>query len=154
MKILAALAFILLALPASAHHYELGALKIGHVWGPVVMPKQDVGVVYFPIENTGTEDDALLSATTADADSVEFHETKIENGIAKMRKLNQVALPAGQTVELKQGGLHAMLLGMKKPKLAGEHIMLTLRFAKAGSIDVDAHVEPRASDNADHHSHH
>jgi hypothetical protein len=46
-----------------------------------------------------------------------------------MRRLTEIALPAGATVKLEPGGLHVMLLGIAAPLEPGGHVALTLRFA-------------------------
>jgi copper(I)-binding protein len=50
-------------------------------------------------------------------------------------------------VNLQSGGYHVMLLDLAHPLAVGDHVPLTLTFAKAGSIDVVADVQPvQASD--------
>ncbi len=161
MRLAAVLAFILFALPAFAHHYTLGDLNIGHVWSPATTPKATLGAVYMPIENTGKEDDTLQSAETPAAEKVEFHQTKIENGVAKMRKVDEVKLPARKKTEFKTGGLHIMLVGLKQQLKNGGRATLTLHFAKAGTIEVEIHVQKGVMHEHDHegmtgtdHEHH
>ena len=47
---------------------------------------------------------------------------------------------AGQTVELKPGGLHMMLMGVKKSYVAGESATLTLTLEKAGNVMIEIPV--------------
>jgi hypothetical protein len=47
----------------------------------------------------------------------------------------------GQTVELKPGGYHVMLMGLKEQLTQGQHFKATLEFAKAGKVDVDFAIE-------------
>jgi hypothetical protein len=46
----------------------------------------------------------------------------------------------GETVELKPGSYHLMLVGLKKPLSPGEHVNGTLIFEKAGSVSVEFDV--------------
>ena len=55
-----------------------------------------------------------------------------------------IDIPPGQTVELKPGQLHMMLVGLKAPLKAGDMLPLTLRFEKAGDVKVDLKVEENA----------
>jgi copper(I)-binding protein len=48
-------------------------------------------------------------------DSVQLHETRIENGIAKMRRMPALEVPAGQSVRLQRGGKHLMLMRPTTP---------------------------------------
>jgi copper(I)-binding protein len=50
-------------------------------------------------------------------------------------------LPAGQTVELKPGGLHMMFMGVTKPFTAGQTIRVKLTFENAGEIEIDVPVK-------------
>ena len=64
----------------------------------------------------------------------------------KMRAVSGVDLPPGKTVDLKPGGYHVMLMGLKKPISAGDHVMLTLVFEgrnkKRSNIEVHAMARP------------
>ena len=56
----------------------------------------------------------------------EMHEMAMEGDVMRMRQVSAIALPAGKPVELKPGGLHLMLLGLKAPLKAGESVSFTL----------------------------
>ena len=60
-----------------------------------------------------------------------------------------VELASHTTVAFKPGGYHIMLLDLKHALREGEHIPLTLTFAKAGSIDVEVYVEKSPSGERD-----
>lgn len=63
-----------------------------------------------------------------------------DHGNMSMRPVKDVPVPAGETVNLEPGGIHIMLMDLKRPLKAGEAVPLTLSFAKAGEIKVDATV--------------
>ena len=58
----------------------------------------------------------------------------------KMRRVEQVAIPAGAEVAFEPGGLHLMLIGLKAPLVAGKSLPLVLQFRDAGAIKVDFEV--------------
>lgn len=62
------------------------------------------------------------------------------SGEMTMREVEFVELPAGTTVELKPGGYHIMLIGLKAPLELGSTIQITLVFENAGEITVDVPV--------------
>src|SRR5687768_16779023 len=65
--------------------------------------------------------DRLLSVTSPDANLVQIHESRIESGMMMMGELREgLPLPAGETVTLKPGGNHLMLMGVKQPLVAGD----------------------------------
>lgn len=98
------------------------------------------GAVYVTIKNEGPEGDALISATSDVANAVELHETVREGDVMKMRPLPRLDVPAAGAVEMKPGGHHIMLLGLKRDLKPGDRVTLTLSFEKAGSMRVEAPV--------------
>jgi copper(I)-binding protein len=52
----------------------------------------------------------------------------------------EIAVPAGESVELKPGGLHAMCLQKTGEFAVGQLVDVTLNFANAGEIQVSAQV--------------
>ncbi len=62
----------------------------------------------------------------------------------KMRPIpGGLAIPAGATVELKPGGFHLMFMGLKRPLVEDETVMVTLTFEKAGAVEVPFAIGPR-----------
>lgn len=51
-------------------------------------------------------------------------------------------LPAGETVRLQAGGLHLMLVGLRRPLAAGDVVPLTLTFERAGEVGLALPVLP------------
>ena len=66
------------------------------------------GAIYVTIRNHGSESDALVSAISSAATTVELHETVAVGGTMMMRPLPKFAVPAGGTLEMKPGGYHMM----------------------------------------------
>ena len=58
----------------------------------------------------------------------------------EMREVDSIAVPAGETVTLKPGGYHVMLLQLAEPLAAGASIDVTLTFEEAGDVEVVAEV--------------
>lgn len=140
----AALAAFSLQGAALAHDYQLGPIRIAHPWARATVPGQSAGGAFMKLENQGGAD-RLLSARSDAAASVELHTMTMDGNIMRMRELDAVPLPAGQTVEFRPGGLHIMLRDLKAPLKQGERVPLTLRFEKAGEVKVELNVESAAS---------
>ncbi len=147
---IAATAF--LAAPSNA----ASTIAVTNVWS---RPADTTGVVYATIKNTATTADALVSAASPVAKSVEIHETVAaspgsmssssmkdmpgmsdSSGIV-MRPVKKIAIPAGGSVELKPGGYHIMLVGLSHELKAGDTIPITLTFQNAGAVPVVSHVQ-------------
>ena len=142
----AALAALLLACAGVAAGADSGP-SIRQGWSRPTPPGISVGVGYLRIEAGGSAD-RLLSARSPRARRVEFHESSVEGGIARMRELNSVAIPAAGRVALQPGGVHLMLLGLAAPLTAGERVPLTLEFEHAGPRSLEllvADQEPPAA---------
>ncbi len=114
-----------------------GGIVIDAPWTRATAPGASVAAGYLAIVNKGTEADRLTGASTAAAQKIEIHEMRMEGDIMKMRALpDGVEIKPGETVTLKPGGVHLMILGLKQRLLPGETVPVTLNFAKAGHIDV------------------
>jgi copper(I)-binding protein len=78
---------------------------------------------------TAKDNAKLLSVASAAAGVVEIHEMKMDKDVMKMAALpNGLDLPAGQTVELKPGSYHVMLMDLKAPLAADSTVPVTLTF--------------------------
>lgn len=140
---LAACSGLLLLGPLSSHghEYQAGALHIDHPHARPTPPGGRTGAAYFSVSNKGSSQDRLLRASSPRAAAVELHSMSMDGNVMRMRSVPAVALPAGATVKLEPGGLHAMLTGLKQPLKAGERFPMTLVFEKSGSVTVEIAVE-------------
>ncbi len=111
-------------------------------------PAGGTGAVYFVMTNSGDANDTLIEVTKIQVESagdlsdmVELHQSSMNDGVMKMEKLDAgIPVPAGQTVELKPGGLHVMMMNIKRDLTPGDEITLDLRFASGTEQTVVAEV--------------
>jgi hypothetical protein len=142
-RLLSLLALLLVASPAIARDYTLGALQIGQPWARATPPTAPSGGGFLTITNKGTAPDRLVSASSPAAGAVQVHEMKMEGSIMRMREVEKgLEIPPGATVTLAPGGLHLMMMGLKVPFKKDEKVPVTLVFEKAGKIDVELDVVP------------
>ncbi len=105
------------------------------------------------ITNNGSEDVTLVGGSADIAGMVEIHEVVMVDGAMKMQqKDGGIVIPAGQTVTLEPGGLHVMLMGLKKPILDGDLITLTLEFDGADSQTFTWPAKTSLSGDEEYHS--
>ncbi|MFN9749593.1 MAG: copper chaperone PCu(A)C [Burkholderiales bacterium] len=121
---------------------QVGLLTIEEPYARATAAGQSVGAGYFKMVNKGKTEDKLVSVTADVSASVELHTMVMEGDVAKMREVKEITLPAGQSVNLKPGGLHVMFLGLKAPLKEGSRFPATLKFEKAGEVKVDFQVRP------------
>ena len=103
-----------------------------------------VGVALMTFENTGTEADKLVSASSPVCDHIEIHEMSEENGVMKMRAVEGgLDIPAGGKLELSSHSYHLMLMGLKEPLKSGSTIGVDVGFASGEKHHVDIPVSSR-----------
>lgn len=121
-------------------------ISVTNAWARATLPGKPTSAAYFTIANRGGGEDALLAVTTTSG-TAEVHSTSMEGGIMRMRKLDRLQVPGGESVALKPGGTHVMLLELAKPLAPGQKIDLTLRFEKSPQQTVAAQVRDSSGDN-------
>ncbi len=151
-RLFAALVVAAASAAVHAHGYKIGAIDIGHPYARATAPGQPTGGGFLKLTNKG-DADRLLSAAADVSTAVELHVMKMEGDVMRMRQVDAIDVPAGQTVELRPGGLHIMFVGLKAPLKEGERFPMTLRFEKAGEVAVEVVVEKAAAQPAAHHKH-
>lgn len=99
------------------------------------------GAVFMQLVNQGSVDDSLIGVKTDVANAAELHESKMDaNGVMSMSPVASIPVPAGGSVTLEPGGLHVMLIGLKRDMAVGDKFNLTLDFEKSGSRTVEVEV--------------
>jgi copper(I)-binding protein len=140
--ILAVALLLILVGAATAHEFSSKDITVSHPWARATPGGVTVGGAYFEVKAAPGPGDRLIGARSAVAGSMEVHSHSIENGVAKMRRVDGLPIKGGESVVLKPGGYHVMLLDLKKPLKEGDLLKFTLSFEKAGDIEVEATVEP------------
>ena len=102
-----------------------------------LIPGQDKTVAYFSATNTGEETVVLTSAATNAARAVELHTNVRDGDMMRMRRLTDVSIAPGETVEFTPGGHHLMVFGVEA---LDEPVTFRLSFADGGSIEVPFRV--------------
>lgn len=116
-------------------------LKVEMVKANLTLPTE-TGAVYMTITNNTDEEEKLVAASVPGCDAVELHEMRMDGDVMVMRQVegSEIIIPAGETVELKQGGLHVMCIGKTGEYAIGDTVPVTLEFAKAGMVEVQAEI--------------
>lgn len=74
-------------------------------------PGMQMAAGYFELENPGSAPLRVLSVKSSAFKMAEIHQTVIEDGLSKMREVEDVVVPAGQSKAFEPGGWHIMLMG-------------------------------------------
>jgi len=148
IRTLRRIGFAALALSAPvtlfAHGFAVGDLVIGHPWAAPPPPGAPSVAGYLSVTNDGDREDRLVGASAAFAEAVELHESRIENDVVSMRELmDGVVIPAGEKLVFAPSGKHLMFVS-PEPLLEGEVRAVTLRFERAGEVEVRFSIEQPA----------
>jgi copper(I)-binding protein len=138
-------AALLLPLPLAAHDLPVLAHQNGILiedgYVRATGANAPTAAAYMRITNETDADDRLVEVGSDAAERVEVHATEMQDGIARMRPLDGIAVPARGSVVLESRGTHIMLMGLAAPMQPGGSIGLTLVFERAGAIPVTLPVD-------------
>ena len=150
MKKISVLLAILLAAVAHAQELKVGTIIIGHPWARATPGAVKNSAAFMVFDNQGSAD-KLISVTGDIAKDIQIHSMITEAGVMKMREIKSLDIPANGKAELKPGGFHVMLIGLKDGLKEGATFPLKLKFEKAGEVTVQVTAEkPGAQDHAEH----
>ena len=103
-------------------------------------PAGGASQVVVDVTNHGDGADTLQGAQSTAAGAVEVHRTEVDDGRAEMRELDEVEIPAGETVRFRPGGLHLMLVVPDEQVTRGGTFPVVLHFARSGDLTVEVEV--------------
>ena len=135
---------------AAAKAYIKGTIQVRHATARATPPGAEVAAGYLEVRNTGKEADRLIGASTPAAARVELHATTREGGVMKMREVTAFEVPAKKRLELRSGGSHLMLVGLRKALVKGQRIPVTLRFERGGDLHVELEIHAAGSSKPHH----
>ena len=114
-------------------------VTVSGAWVRPTPPYVTRTALYATLHNAGGQDDRLIAVAADIAERAEIHETVNEGGMLRMQPAaGGVALPAGGETQLKPGGYHVMLSGLKSAIWRGGSVAVTLTFEHAGEVHIEA----------------
>ncbi|MBT8082076.1 MAG: copper chaperone PCu(A)C [Gammaproteobacteria bacterium] len=106
------------------------------------MPGRHMSAGYLVLTNNTGEPIRITGATSPQFGKVEIHETIIADGVARMRQLDELVVPARHSVRLERGGKHLMLMrardldaAVSVQLLSDDAPILAIRYAFPGGTD-------------------
>lgn len=127
-------ALCVLALTGCAKRKELNVTDAYVRFAPV---RSNPSAAYFTVHG-GDQDVSLIEVSTEVAIRSEMHESMNAGGMASMKPVTSVPIPAGSIVKFEPGGKHVMLWninpGLQPPKV----ITLIFAFSNGERIQADA----------------
>lgn len=153
LRVIVALTALGCALTATGAAAQPAAVRDAWIRAPA--PGQKVAAAYLELTSRGNT--ALVAVASPAAAAVELHNTTMERGVMKMRPVRRIELPAGKAVKFAPGGLHLMLVDLKRPLKPGDKVPLTLTVERADRASrsvftIEAVVRAPGARDA-HHAH-
>lgn len=153
-------AAVLAACSPSTSQHSVHDMKMSETANSVVVsnarvlppfPGKDTAAAYFELKNEGA-DNRLLSVSSPISGAVEIHNHIEEDGVMKMRRVDGVALGAGESIAFKPGSYHIMMFKANLPKTQ-EDVSLTLTYSDGKTVTLIAPVEGRGDDQGEMKDH-
>jgi periplasmic copper chaperone A len=128
-----------------------GDIQVEKGWARATAPGQDAAGVDLTI--TSKQAASLVGASSPVCKTIELHSMSMDHasGMMKMGEVPAIELPAGKPVNLRDGGYHLMLNGLKAPLKAGDSIPLTLEIkVSKRTVKIETKAEVRPLTTASH----
>lgn len=139
-----------MAAPQVATSNTHAALAVSNAWANPTAPGQRVAAGYLELKNHSSRDYTLVSASSPVAAATQIHTVALQGGVARMRQVSSLPLPAGGALKLAPGANHLMLVGLKQRLVQGQRVPVTLRFA--GGAEINTMLQVRAAASQQHKS--
>jgi copper(I)-binding protein len=120
-----------------AEDYKVGSIQITQPWARATPKGASAGAAYMTVTNSGTTAQHLNCVSSDVATECQIHEMSMDGGVMKMRPLQGgLEVKPGETVTLKPGSFHLMLVGLKQPLLPGTSIEATFKVDAGSTVQV------------------
>lgn len=116
-------------------------ITIQNAWIAEAPPVSKVMVAYLTIINETSEEIKIARAKSELYSSIEFHETKHENGIARMIRHQSLTIPANNKLILQRGGTHLMLFNPTKALKANDEVKIIFTLSNGSTQYINAPVK-------------
>ena len=122
-------------------------------WVRATVPQQTASGAFMQLRSADKA--RLVGVSSPVAAAVQIHKMEMTGQMMKMREVDGIELPAGDTVNLASGGYHVMLLGLNRQLKEGDTVPLSLvierKKGKRETIAVKAPVKPLTFTAPAHH---
>lgn len=111
-------------------------VRVERAWLRPPLGHAQVTAGYATLINEGAAD-RLIAVSSDIAETTEMHTSGMEDGVMRMRRLEAIDLPTGETVNFAPGGLHLMFIGTTRQISPGDTVSATFTFERAGDVAVE-----------------
>lgn len=145
--------FIALALAmVNSRAADTGA-QILDPWVQAAPPNVKVLAAYMEIKNNGKKPLHLISITSPTFGQIEIHQTVMHGNMAHMEHQKELVIPSHDSVAMKPGGTHLMLMKPRKALVAGDTVPMALFFKNGEKVSISATVLSGQTEEISSHQH-
>ncbi len=130
MKVKLAAAVLLSSMAAQAADVDVSNATVR-----LPLPGKTLSAAYLSMKNQSAQPVALLAVRSPWFESIELHQHAMVDGMMRMQQIDNIEVPAGETVHLQPGGLHLMLFGPKQSLSLEHQVPLELQWSD-GTIQL------------------
>ena len=116
-------------------------ISVNNPYVRLLPPTSPTTGAFMDIINDSDKSVKLVKAESNCCNLVELHTHTMVDGMMRMREVKSIEIPAKGKISLKPGGLHIMLIGLKKPLRLGENIPIKLTFDNSETKEVQAKIQ-------------
>lgn len=117
-----------------------GRIGVFDAWIRAAPPGASMLAGYATLRNTGDAPISILTVQSHDFRMTSLHETAVEDGVARMREMHRLQIPAGGEVQLAPGGKHLMFMHPRREIAVGEQVGVTFLMADGSRIETNFDV--------------
>ncbi|MFT6097827.1 MAG: copper(I)-binding protein/cytochrome oxidase Cu insertion factor (SCO1/SenC/PrrC family) [Arenicella sp.] len=111
------------------------SVAIMNSWVREALPGAGVNAGYMTLFNVSDKDLTITKIESESFASIEIHQMASVDGMMEMSEIKNMLIPAKQSVELKPGGKHLMMMDPDKDFIQGQTVEMSLTF-DTGSIQL------------------
>lgn len=104
------------------------ALRTEEAFVATPIPGTHLTAVYGKFINDSNEPLCITHLSSDSSEAAEIHEQTIDDDIARMRPVEEITIPAHDTLILSKGGEHLMLINLRRKLRDHDEVTLTLYF--------------------------
>lgn len=126
--------------PVTVTAQEQNAVQIVQPWARASIGTSRPAAAYLTAQNNGRETVRLVGVETPVAGRAEIHRIIRDGDLLRMQPAGDVDIPPGESVTLAPGGLHVMLMKLRRPLVSGSEFSLLLRFSNGERVELTVPV--------------
>jgi periplasmic copper chaperone A len=117
-------------------------IEVSDAWARASLASNKNSAAYMEINNPTNEQITVLGASAITvANNVELHKSFVdEKGISRMTSIDKIVVPANSTISLSPGGIHIMLLDLKRKLQTGDNFDIILTIDGKDPLSVKTEI--------------